>query len=308
MKPDTKSFYVVAVQKAIEDIVGGLDGALDLEALAREAALSPFHFHRVFRGMVGETPLEMHRRLRMERAAQSLQLGDAMVTVVAFDAGYETHEAFTRAFRARYGCSPVEFRKRSEGRPPGCPSPPQTWLTTQSGVHFGIPVSDDTIMKLLMREKTMEAKITKEKGIRVAALRHIGPYHTIGESFGKLYSIAVPAGLLGPASMMVGIYHDDPETTPEAELRSDAAVAIPESAQVPDGLSEIRIPAGTYACTTHIGSYEGLGDAWSRLMGEWLPQSGRRVGEGVCYEVHRNDPTRTPKEELRTDLFLPIIE
>src|SRR5262245_16370072 len=110
MKPDTRSFYVLALQKAVEQVAAALDQALDLQALARGAALSPFHFHRVFRGAIGETPLELHRRLRMERAAWSLLQEEAPVTEVAFAAGYETHESFTRAFRLYYHCSPSEFR------------------------------------------------------------------------------------------------------------------------------------------------------------------------------------------------------
>lgn len=69
MKSETRSFYHQAVRRTVERIIAGLDEALDLELLARAAALSPFHFHRVFRGMIGETPLELHRRLRLERAA-----------------------------------------------------------------------------------------------------------------------------------------------------------------------------------------------------------------------------------------------
>jgi AraC family transcriptional regulator len=64
VKPETRSFYEFAVERAVLQVVASLDEALDLSALARGAALSPFHFHRVFRGMVGETPLEMHRRSR----------------------------------------------------------------------------------------------------------------------------------------------------------------------------------------------------------------------------------------------------
>ncbi len=71
MKTDTRTFYEAAVERAALRITGGLDEALDLEALAKEAALSPFHFHRIFKGMLGETPLEMHRRLRLERAARA---------------------------------------------------------------------------------------------------------------------------------------------------------------------------------------------------------------------------------------------
>ena len=116
MKPDTRSFYARAVQAAIEHIAQHLDDALELEALARVACLSPFHFHRVFRGMVGETPLELTRRLRLERAAWRLSDKQRAITEIAFDAGYETHEAFTRAFRASYSASPSGFRLRTYPR------------------------------------------------------------------------------------------------------------------------------------------------------------------------------------------------
>src|SRR5262249_2123895 len=99
-KPETRSFYANIVQRVIDRITSDLGAALDLETVAASANLSPFHFHRVFRGMVGETALELTRRLRMERAAWSLVHTERAVTQIAFDAGYETHEAFTRAFRA----------------------------------------------------------------------------------------------------------------------------------------------------------------------------------------------------------------
>ena len=69
MKAGTRSFYEQAVQQTIDDIVANLDEALDLEALAARVFLSPFHFHRMFRGMVGETPLELVRRLRIEESS-----------------------------------------------------------------------------------------------------------------------------------------------------------------------------------------------------------------------------------------------
>jgi len=99
VKTETRSFYETAVETTIARIASTLDEAIDLHALAKAAALSPFHFHRIFRGMVGETPLEMHRRLRLERAAVQLAETEAPVTTIAFDAGWETHEAFTRAFK-----------------------------------------------------------------------------------------------------------------------------------------------------------------------------------------------------------------
>src|SRR5262245_24682164 len=134
VKTETKSFYRVAVQRAVDRIARELDEALDLEALGRLAALSPLHFHRVFRGMVGETPLELHRRLRLERAASRLVNEDHSVTTIAFEAGYETHEAFTRAFRGAYGAPPSAFRQSAlDAR--AC-RPRQIELAATSGIHF----------------------------------------------------------------------------------------------------------------------------------------------------------------------------
>src|ERR1700742_4503591 len=136
MKPATRTFYQEAVRRSCAQIVESLDAALDLTALAKQAALSPLHFHHVFRGMVGETPLEVHRRLRLERAAMQLAGSEAAVTTVAFDAGYETHESFTRAFRRAYAQSPSELRARAREARDACARPPQLELAARCGLHY----------------------------------------------------------------------------------------------------------------------------------------------------------------------------
>jgi AraC family transcriptional regulator len=105
---------------------------------------------------------------------------------------------------------------------------------------------------------------------------------------------------------MIAIYHDDPETTPAEALRSDAGLVISNGRTMPDGLSELRLPAGRYARTSHIGPYDVLGDVWARFLGGWLPSSGHRIGAGGTFEIYRNDPTTTPAEALHTDLYVAI--
>lgn len=105
---------------------------------------------------------------------------------------------------------------------------------------------------------------------------------------------------------MIAIYYDDPETTPQPELRSDAAIVVPEDVALPKELNEHRIPAGRYARAVHVGSYETLGDAWARFLGEWLPASGNRIGSGGTYKIYANDPTKVPKSELRTEMYLSL--
>lgn len=303
MKAETRSFYVVAVQKAVEHIAGSLDRALDLETLACAAALSPFHFHRVFRGMVGETPLAMHRRLRMERAARTLRDADDPVTDIAFAAGYETHESFTRAFRTHYGCAPSELRRqRVDG---DCARAFQIELAAHSGIHFqpgghAVPAIE------LKGGTVMNVEIKEMPSLRVATVEHRGPYNRISQAFARLGERAAAANLFGPEAMMLGIYHDDPETVPAAELRSEAAMVVSADAVIPEDLGEQVLAAGRYAWMTHVGPYEKLGDTWARLMGEWLPQSGHRIGDGVAYEIYRNTPGEVPDEKLETELYVPL--
>lgn len=303
MKPTTRSFYEEAVRGAVARVAASLDASLDLPALARLACLSPFHFHRIFKGMIGETPLELHRRLRMERAAAALLADDTQVIEIAFAAGYETHESFTRAFARYFGCSPTAFRARP---PAGCAGD-RVELPSPAGLHFAALRAGGPIT-FARSGAPMHVILEDRPALRVAAIRHVGPYDRIGEAFQKLGAIAGPAGLFRPGVEMIAIYHDDPETTPADQLRADAALTLREGAQVPAGLTVSALAGGRYAKTTHEGSYARIGDTWTRLMGEWLPQSGHRVADQVAYEVYRNTPMTVPEDQLRTDLYVPLVD
>lgn len=307
MKSETKSFYDTVVRAAVERIVQGLDEALDLGELARGAALSPLHFHHIFRGMVGETPLEMHRRLRLERSAHRLAQSEASVTSIAFDAGYETHESFTRAFGRAYSVAPSEFRSRTREARAQCARPQPFELAAPCGVHFVEGARSSLHLTTMKGSLIMNVSIETMPEMIVAAVRHVGPYNTISQAFAQLGEIAQRAGLHSLAgATMVALYHDDPESTPPAELRSDAAIVVPKGTQLPKELTEIHIPAGRYARTTHLGPYTELGDTWSRLMGQWIPQNGHRIGSSSSYEVYRNTPMTAPPSELKTDLYVPL--
>ena len=152
----------------------------------------------------------------------------------------------------------------------------------------------------------MDVDIRQMPELRVGTVRHVGPYNQIPKAFERLGAIAGPAGLLRQAGSMMAIYHDDPETTPQDQLRSDAALVVPEGVGLPGGLVEQHIAAGRYARTLHVGPYEQLGDAWARFLGEWVPASGNRIGSGVSYEIYLNTPEQVPKNELRTELYVPL--
>ncbi|HEX6217475.1 MAG TPA: GyrI-like domain-containing protein, partial [Vicinamibacterales bacterium] len=104
---------------------------------------------------------------------------------------------------------------------------------------------------------------------------------------------------------LLALYYDDPQETPADRLRSDAALSFPDGAAVPAGLIERRIPAGRYASTVHVGSYEHLPKAWTALKQE-IEARGLRTGGSVSYELYLNDPGSVSTKELRTELFVPL--
>lgn len=100
--------YKERLLRVLVHIQQRLDEPLPLAGLAQLACLSPHHFHRVFTGMLGESVASHIRRLRLERAATNLKLSNQPIVQIALAAGYETHEAFTRAFRVAFGVSPTQ--------------------------------------------------------------------------------------------------------------------------------------------------------------------------------------------------------
>jgi AraC family transcriptional regulator len=298
MKADTRSFYLLAIHRVLDHLLSHLDDAVALDTLGSLAGLSPFHFHRVFRGLVGETPIELQRRLRLERAAFMLATTNLAVTRIAFEAGYEAHEAFTRAFRASFGMSPSEFRRTPAAR---------AILAAPCGIHFN---TGDVRAAFVPRDRhgdhvTMDT--IQLPALRLAAVSHIGPYNQISSAFERLAQIAGPAGLFAqPGAMYLGVYHQDPETTAVDALQSHAAISVPETVPMPAGLTEMRIAGGLYARTVHTGGFEHLGDVWSRFVGEALPASGYVVTDGPALEVYRSDMRSTPMAEWQTDLLVPL--
>jgi len=307
MKPDTQNHYRELVLRAVTHIQATLDEALDSSALGKRARLAPLHFHRIFRGLVGETPLEMHRRLRLERAAWALVQTEHPVTRLAFEAGYTTHESFTRAFASAFGAAPTEFRARTRANPTSWGAATASALAAPSGVHFTPDASAVAPIPIQPEELPMNVSVQHLPEKRVIAAAHRGPYNTISAAFARLDAGLKQGGVSYEQCLeMVALYYDDAELVPAAELSADAGVVVSDGTAVPAGLHLVSIPAGVYASTVYEGPYDRLADAWARFMGGWLVSSGRTLGAGPSYERYLNTPMNAAPHELRTELFLPL--
>jgi AraC family transcriptional regulator len=296
MKSLTLQDYKQRMLRVLVHIQGHLDEPLPLQELAAVACFSPYHFHRIFKGMVGESVKEYVRRLRLERAASQLKLSSSAVVQVALNAGYDSHEAFTRSFKAAFGSAPSQYRIAM--RP----------LTARvpSGIHYQPEAPVERFRTRRSRGGRMNVQIKTMPPMRVAFMRHVGPYNEVGPTWERLTMLLGKEGLLGGDCMMLGICHSDPEVTPPDKLQYDACVAVGEDF-IPSGEIGVQtVAGGAYAMTTHVGPYNNLGKTYSALLGEWLPRSGRELRNAPCFEVYVNDPQSTPPRELMTDIYAPL--
>jgi AraC family transcriptional regulator len=297
MRRATQQTYRERILRVLTYIQEHLDEPLALDDLAAVAHFSPYHFHRIFRGMVGESVREHVRRLRLERAAHRLKFSTEPVTLIAFEAGYESHEAFTRAFGAMFGSSPSKFR--SLRRLP-------TWPEAPSGIHYEPDRAPRDLSPLFPGGPSVDVRIETLPVMHVAFMRHVGPYEDVGHTWNRLSAWAGPRGLFASRPRLVGIPYDDPEVTPADKLRYDACITVDDRVR-PEGDVGIQdLGGGEYAVATHHGPFRRIGETFARLYGEWLPTSGREPRPAPPLLICRNALADTPEDQLLTDIYMPL--
>lgn len=295
MKKSTEQLYVSRIMHVLMHIQRNLDEEMSLEELSKKAHFSQFHFFRIFRALVGESVKEHIRRLRLERAAANLKFSDKAVIDIAFDAGYQTHEAFSRAFKIAFSCSPSEFRTNNALVP----------QIGKAGVHYKNNVQEKDII-ILIGDEQMNVEIKTIEPMRVAFVRHVGPYDGVGEAWEKICTQLGIEGYLGNQSRFIGISYDDPDVTAPEKLRYDACITVGDNFVPTDDIAVQTVGGGDYAVTTHIGPYEKLGETYSKLYGQWLVRSGRELRSEPCMEFYLTDPDNTDPEDLITDICMPL--
>jgi len=283
MRKGTEQDYRERISKVQRYIQEYLDEPISLEQLAKVACFSPFHFHRLFGAMVGESVKEYARRLRLERSANLVRYSKRSFLEIGIEAGYESHAAFSRAFKKRFGCSPQVYRDSKE-----------------------VPPLENFVLTHKEGRKVMDVTVKKMDAMKVAAVRHIGPYKECKGTWEMLCSSLPPSYLSNPNTLYIGISYDDPDVTEASQLRYDACVTVDEALSLKEPLTTQVVEGGIYAVYVHKGSYDGLHDAYRGLYGQWLPQSGYEPKAAPTFEIYRNSPDTTPTEELITEICIPL--
>ncbi len=258
-----------------------LDDEIDLNRLADVACLSPYHWHRVYRAVTGETIAATVKRLRLHRAAGYLAHTSMPVAEIAVRSGYTNLQSFTRIFSAAYGMPPGEYRK--------------------NGSHMRFQSPNET-----HRPDLHEVEIRELPDMTAGMVEHVGSYMNIGKAFETAFGWLGARGLIRPGLRSVAVYYDDPDAVAEEALCSAAGVLIDEDVAIEAPLTRKRVAGGPYAVLRYKGPYADMKGAYQWLYGEWLVKSGREAANVPVFEEYLNNPRDTAPADLLTDICLPL--
>lgn len=262
-----------------------LDEELSLEQLSSVSCFSKYHFHRLFTAYTGLSLQNYIRWLRLKRAAHQLIVEkDSIITAIALDAGFESHESFSRAFKKVCGQSPSEFRSDAD------------WIAWESPPH-SLPVEGEKLMTTTIKE--LPAK-------RLAVMEHHGDPMKLSDTLDKLITWAKsqPIDLKPKPGEAFGFGYNDPREVPPDEFRFDLALSVPKNYPLGDPVIERILPAGRYATTIHKGTRDNIGDTIYSLYRDWLPESGEELGELPCIFCYYNFDHQVAETELLTEIWV----
>lgn len=275
----SKHSYSKRLARVSKHIQTHLDDSIDLNTLSEIANLSPYHFHRVYHAINGETVANSVKRLRMSRAAADLIRSSLPVEKIAERAGYSTTQAFTRTFKSEFGMPPAQYKKHG------------------SHTVFQTPIEQAAI-------SSNTVKIVDTPAMYGVSLEHKGSYLMIEHAFNPLVLWAKENNIA--YQTVLGIYYDDPFAIAEKELRSSACLILENPVEPPAPMQALHLPAMRCAVLRHRGPYADMRLAYMWLYGQWLPQAGVEPADAPVFEIYLNEPQTTPPTELLVDIYLPI--
>ena len=294
MKDVTYIDYCERVSDVVLHIYCNLDRPLNVSELACRASVSPFHFQRLFRQISGETCIKLVRRLRLERAAWQLQNTFKSISEIAYQAGFDSLEAFSRAFRKSFATHATDFREAH-------------WLSyrllSANGAHYA-PDRTPSFCPLSQPGQETPFQIEPIEPFQVSGRLHPGAPHLIGKT---CLAFADELRQLGMDLRQNPILTFAPQlfqTAPVEEIKSYVAVR----ATLPHlpGMICATLGGGQHLVARFAGSGPELGDFWLRLWRETLPASGYEQRSRCCYQTLQQGLYANKPTVILAHLYIPV--
>ncbi|RIX53951.1 AraC family transcriptional regulator [Paenibacillus nanensis] len=281
--------------RALAYIENHLTDDIAIEEAARIALSSEYHFKRMFSMLSGIPLSEYIRRRRLTLAAFELQRDNIRVIDVAVKYGYQSADAFTRAFQTMHGITPSEARSKGQT----LISYPR--MTFQLTVKGGIGMNYRIVEKGPFRIVGMMKRVS---------IQFEGVNPEIAEMWASLNEerIATLKGLsnIEPQGM-ISASANFSEGRMEEKGQLDHYIGAATTKETPEGMDALEVPALTWALFEAVGPFpETLQDVWGRIYAEWFPSSAYEAAEGP--ELLWNESKDTTLPHYRSEIWIPVVK
>lgn len=283
--------YQFGINRALNFIEDHLFEDLTLELIAKQSAMSAYHFHRIFSAMVEITLAQYIRDRRLTEVLKDLRDPDCKIIDIALKSGFESQEAFTRAFKSLFKMTPGVYRKAMMN-------------------NLGIPRFPTSEAEQAVADSIQKPQIVFKEAFRVVGLGKA----ISGTDFQAAYS------LWADYSTQSAKYFNSPEADsfgiccpshPQVPSQMEqhiyiASHVVNQHEQIPPGFIDLHIPEATYAKFIHRGHVSTVQATIKKIWKSWLPHSGLEVADGPDFEVYESKRFSLNSNYSEVDIYIPI--
>jgi AraC family transcriptional regulator len=309
-KEKSKQEYLARINRVMDYIDKNISQPIDLASIAEVAHFSPYHFHRIFTFLTGETLNNYIQRIRIEKAAQYLNdQKELSISEIADKCGFGSASLFSRTFRKHFNTSAKEFRQIEKAMYSvnGLRYSKNGQLISKNNQPipgFESQLCSVELKQLIIMNTNIEVKEMPE--MHVIYCRHTGAFNQIGKAYEKLAKWAGPRGLLNfPETKTITVYHDDPAVTDIEKVRQSACITVDANAKGEGEFGKMTINKGKYAVGRFEISVLEFEQAWNTMC-LWFTESGYEPGNENSYELYYNDHTQHPEKKFILDICIPV--
>ena len=284
--------YLSKVKRSIDYIEANLREKLDLVRVAKVIAFSPYHFHYVFSVTVGETFKGYIRKRRLTEAAHELRGTKQRILDVAVSFGFESQEAFTRAFKKMFRMTPGAYRKAYQI--------PRYYEKKQ----LSLKDLEHRVKGIKLRQKSV-----KLAEFYVIGLEYLGSHDHKGQ-IGKLWDQLAKrrdeiTNTTDPREEY-GYCYATPAMVQKDQMRYIAGIKAKSLKLIPKGMVGVKIPSQSYAVFTHKGAVDKIGASYDYIYGAWFPKSGMEPADGPDFEKY-DERFKYGADSSELDLYVPVV-
>jgi AraC family transcriptional regulator len=292
--------YLQRINLTLNHIRDHLADDLSLDTLAQVAGFSPFHFHRLFKSITGETVNECVVRWRLERAVALLKgAPDCSILDAALEAGFNSASNFSRSFKKRYGFSPrrwdrhTPLKERKNGQ------------VLEGFMHYDL--CDLAALQAHKAEFTVDVRTLPAQ--HLAYIRVIDSYQPLRviHAYDRLITWYCARGGSLQHATLIGMSQDDPDITPLALCHYDIGLSVPSAWDGDDEVCTRELPACQIAAIHCVGDIYVVDRAIQYLYRWWLPSSRYQPDNLPAMELFRRLPSEIGWEQYDLDIAVPII-